>query len=154
MSYIIKNLKTNEKLIFNGYESYKTIFIVPCVSYLFIFLAAFFLGVFEIITTEVLAFLLIIIFISFILGFIAALIRYFTTEYGITDTRVMFKEGVIKRNVEEINLTSIETININQTILGRILNYGSIIISGRGTSKIILKNIDNPIQTRKLIKNS
>ena len=154
MSYIIKNLKTNEKLIFNGYESYKTIFIVPGVSYLFIFLAVFFLGVFEIITTKFLAIWLIIIFISFILGFIAALIQYFTTEYGITDTRVMFKEGVIKRNVEEINLTSIETININQTILGRILNYGSIIISGRGISKIILKNIDNPIQTRKLIKNS
>jgi hypothetical protein len=74
------------------------------------------------------------------------LITYFTTEYGITSTRVISKEGLIRRDIEEINLSSIESINVNQTIIGRILNYGTIVISGRGTSKVILKDIDKVIE--------
>jgi uncharacterized membrane protein YdbT with pleckstrin-like domain len=82
------------------------------------------------------------------------LITYFTTEYAITSTRVISKEGLIRRDIEEINLSSIESINVNQTIVGRILNYGTIVISGRGTSKVVFKDIDKVIETRKLIKNS
>jgi uncharacterized membrane protein YdbT with pleckstrin-like domain len=82
------------------------------------------------------------------------LIIYFTTEYGITNTRTISKEGLIRRHIEEINLSSIESINVNQSIIGRILNYGTIIISGRGTSKVIFKDIDNVVEVRKLIKNT
>ena len=82
------------------------------------------------------------------------LIIYFTTEYGITNTRVISKQGLIRRDIEEINLSSIESINVNQSIIGRILNYGTIIVSGRGTSKVIFKDIDNVVEVRKLIKNT
>ena len=82
------------------------------------------------------------------------LIKNFKNEYGITSNRVISKKGLIRRDIEEINLSSIESINVNQTILGRILNYGTIVISGRGTSKVILKDIDNVVEIRKLIKNN
>ena len=52
-----------------------------------------------------------------------------------------------------MNLNSIESINVNQTILARLLNYGTIVISGRGTSKVIFKDIDRVTEIRKLIKN-
>jgi len=81
------------------------------------------------------------------------LITYLTTEYGITSTRVISKEGLIRRDIEEISLSSIESINVNQSIIGRILNYGTIVISGRGTSKVIFKDIDKVVEIRKLIKN-
>jgi len=81
------------------------------------------------------------------------LITYLTTEYGITSTRVISKEGLIRRDIEEISLSSIESINVTQSIIGRILNYGTIVISGRGISKVIFKDIDKVVEIRKLIKN-
>ena len=80
------------------------------------------------------------------------LITIYVTEYAITNKRVITKRGLIVRSVEEMNLGSIEGVNLGQGIFGRIFNYGSIIISGRGTSDVQFKDIDNPVETRKKIK--
>ena len=52
-----------------------------------------------------------------------------------------------------MNLSSIESINVVQGIIGRILNYGSLEISGRGTTAVYFSNIDDPAKVRKLIQN-
>jgi uncharacterized membrane protein YdbT with pleckstrin-like domain len=154
MSYIKTNLKNNEKLFFKKTQSIKSLFLFP---FIFAFLGIILillkgLTIFYGVSTT--GFKFITIYWSFFIIFFAKnIITYFTTEYGITNIRVLSKEGLIKRDIEEINLSSIESINVNQSILGRLLNYGTIIISGRGTSKVILKDIDNVIEIRKLIKN-
>ena len=154
MSYIKTNLKNNEKLFFKKTQSIKSLFLFP---FIFAFLGIILillkgLTIFYGVSTT--GFKFITIYWSFFIIFFAKnIITYFTTEYGITNIRVLSKEGLIKRDIEEINLSSIESINVNQSILGRLLNYGTIVISGRGTSKVILKDIDNVIEIRKLIKN-
>jgi len=155
MSYLKNNLKNNEKLIFQSSQSIKYLFfwsfIFGVIGLLIIFLKVFTL-VMKVSSGNY--FFEITYFSIFTFYLIKNLITYLTTEYGITSTRVISKEGLIRRDIEEINLSSIESINVNQTIIGRILNYGTIVISGRGTSKVILKDIDRVIETRKLIKNS
>lgn len=149
MSYILSNLKSNEKLAFKSSQSIKSLFfwsfIFSLIGILFVFSKTFTfpIGSFNLIYWSVVFFFI-----------IKNLIIYFTTEYGITNTRTISKEGLIRRHIEEINLSSIESINVNQTIIGRILNYGTIIISGRGSSKVIFKDIDNVVEVRKLIKNT
>lgn len=149
MSFILANLKSNEKLAFKSSQSVKSLFfwsfIFSLIGILFVFSKAFtfLMGGFNLIYWSVVFFFI-----------IKNLIIYFTTEYGITNTRTISKEGLIRRHIEEINLSSIESINVNQTMIGRILNYGTIIISGRGTSKVIFKDIDNVVEVRKLIKNT
>ena len=91
----------------------------------------------------------IIFTVIFLLG---TLTEIYVTEYAITNKRVIIKRGLIVRVVEEMNLGSIEGVNLRQGIIGRILNYGSIMISGRGTSDVQFKDIDNPVETRKKIK--
>jgi len=154
MSYIKNNLKNNEKLIFQSSQSIKSLFF-----WLFIF---GFLGVLLFLLkglTIVMGVssggysLYLIYFFVFLFFVIKNLITYFTTEYGITSTRVISKEGLIRRDIEEISLSSIESINVSQTIIGRLLNYGNIIISGRGTSKVVFRDIDKVVDVRKLIKN-
>jgi uncharacterized membrane protein YdbT with pleckstrin-like domain len=146
MSYILNNLKNNEKLAFKSSQSVKSLFFW---SFIFGFIGILFFF------SKVFTFLMGGIYWSILFIFIINnLITYFTTEYGITNTRVMSKQGLIRRDIEEINLSSIESINVNQSIIGRILNYGTIIISGRGTSKVIFKDIDNVVEVRKLIKNT
>ena len=155
MSYVSSNLKTNEKLVFKSSQSIKSLFFW---SFIFGFIGVllFLLKGFTVVMgVSSGGYSLYLIYWSVLIFFIIKnLITYVTTEYGITSTRVISKEGLIRRDIEEINLSSIESINVNQTIIGRILNYGTIVISGRGTSKVVLKDIDKVIETRKLIKNS
>jgi uncharacterized membrane protein YdbT with pleckstrin-like domain len=154
VSYISNNLKTNEKLVFKSSQSIKSLFFWSFI-FGFIGLLLFLLkGLVIIMGVSSGNNGIYLIYWSVYLFFlIKNLITYFTTEYGVTNTRVVSKEGLIRRDIEEINLSSIESINVNQTILGRMFNYGTIIISGRGTSKVILKDIDRVIEIRKLIKN-
>ena len=77
----------------------------------------------------------------------------FINEYGITNLRVVAKSGLVSRNIEEMSLKSIESINVKQSILGRILNYGSISITGRGNALIVFKDVDSPVEIRKKIQN-
>ena len=155
MSYILSNLKDNEKLAFKSSQSIKSLFFW---SFIFGFIGLVLVllkGFVIIMGVSPTGYNLYLIYWSVLLFFVIKnLITYFTTEYGITNTRVISKQGLIRRDIEEINLSSIESINVNQSIIGRILNYGTIIISGRGTSKVIFKDIDNVVEIRKLIKNT
>jgi len=155
MSYILSNLKDNEKLAFKSSQSIKSLFFWSFI-FGFIGLTLVLLKGFVIIMgVSPTGYNLYLIYWSVLLFFVIKnLITYFTTEYGITNTRVISKRGLIRRDIEEINLSSIESINVNQSIIGRILNYGTIIVSGRGTSKVIFKDIDNVVEVRKLIKNT
>ena len=60
------------------------------------------------------------------------LIQALFIEYALTTKRVVSKEGVISRNTEEMRLTKAETVEIKQGILGRMLGYGTVIVTGTG----------------------
>jgi len=81
--------------------------------------------------------------------FIAPLIEYLTSEFAITNKRVIVKVGLISRKTLEMNLQKIETVNVNQSILGRILNYGTVTIVGTGGTKEPFHYIANPLKFRK-----
>ena len=80
---------------------------------------------------------------------IAPFIQQATSEFAITTKRVIIKEGVIARRTLEMNLSKIETVNVDQSIIGRILNYGSITIIGTGGTHEVFHNIAHPMQFRK-----
>jgi len=94
-----------------------------------------------------------LIFLAFyglgILFWAAAAIRYFTTELAITNKRVIAKFGLISRSTIEINIQKIESIQVNQGILGRIFNFGSIIVSGAGNPQAPIPGISSPLQFRR-----
>lgn len=74
------------------------------------------------------------------------------TELGLTNKRVIYKTGIISRKSEEMKLTSIETVEIDQGILGRILGYGNIHVSGRGISDVVLHNVRDPMAVKRAIE--
>lgn len=83
-----------------------------------------------------------------------AIYEYFrlkTLEYGATNKRVIFKKGIIARSTEEMKLGSIETVEIEQSILGRLFDFGTVKVSGRGISDVVFKGIDNPLMVKKTI---
>lgn len=73
-------------------------------------------------------------------------------EQGVTNKRVLIKRGVIARKTEEMRLSSIETVEINQTITGRLLGAGTVKITGRGVSDLVFVNIDEPMEVKRAIE--
>jgi uncharacterized membrane protein YdbT with pleckstrin-like domain len=78
-----------------------------------------------------------------------AWIRVRSTEIAITDKRVIAKFGFIKRHTVEINLDKVEALRVEQGLWGRMLNYGTIFISGAGTSVAPIANIADPLVFRR-----
>jgi uncharacterized membrane protein YdbT with pleckstrin-like domain len=84
----------------------------------------------------------------FTLG-IAPFLQRKLSEFVITNRRIIIKTGFIARSTFEMNLSKIESVNVDQTVTGRIFNYGSITIIGTGGTRETFHNISKPINFRK-----
>jgi uncharacterized membrane protein YdbT with pleckstrin-like domain len=71
-----------------------------------------------------------------------------TTEVAVTDKRIIYKRGFISRYTIEMHLDKVESVDVDQSVLGRILGYGDIIIRGVGASLEPLHDIESPIEFR------
>ena len=74
-----------------------------------------------------------------------------TTETDVTNLRVVHKTGFIKRRTFEMSLDKVESVDVNQSIAGRILNYGDVTILGVGEGKETIKTIASPLAFRNSI---
>ena len=81
--------------------------------------------------------------------FVAPITDSLSDEFVITNKRVIMKTGLIKRRTIELNLTMIESVNVDQSVLGRILGFGNIQIVGSGGTKETFSNIKKPLEFRK-----
>jgi uncharacterized membrane protein YdbT with pleckstrin-like domain len=79
-------------------------------------------------------------------------LRLRTLEYGVTNKRVILKKGIIGRYTEEMKIGSIETVEIDQGVLGRMLGYGDVKVTGRGISDVVFKRIDDPMAVKRHIE--
>jgi len=79
-------------------------------------------------------------------------LRLRTLEYGVTNKRVILKKGIIGRYTEEMKIGSIETVEIDQGVLGRILGYGDVKVTGRGISDVVFKRMDDPMAVKRHIE--
>ena len=78
-----------------------------------------------------------------------AWIRVRSTEIAITNRRVIVKYGFVKRDTVEINLEKVEALKVEQSAMGRMLNYGTVFISGAGTSVAPIKDVADPLVFRR-----
>jgi uncharacterized membrane protein YdbT with pleckstrin-like domain len=74
-----------------------------------------------------------------------------TTETDVTNLRVVHKTGFIKRRTFEMSLDKVESVDVNQSILGRILDYGDVTILGVGEGKETISTIASPLAFRNYI---
>lgn len=131
MSYIIDSLSQEEKVhkIFNNHS------IVSLLIFLNFLLGILTLGIW-----------LIPAFIYWL--------KWKNTENGVTNKRVIHKEGIISRRTDEMRLKSIESIYIRQGFWGRIFGFGTVVITGRGQGDVILKWIEKPLEAKIEIENA
>ncbi|RDH40297.1 MAG: PH domain-containing protein [Candidatus Aquirickettsiella gammari] len=137
MNYIDKILLSDEKLIYRSHPHW-IIFFRPVIS-LLLAICAFYWGL---ILMADLAGLITL------LSCLSALMVYYTSEFGITNQRVIIKLGFIRRYSFENALNRIEAVEVEQSILGRLLDYGTIRIRGVGGSAELFPAVPNPLLFR------
>jgi uncharacterized membrane protein YdbT with pleckstrin-like domain len=75
-----------------------------------------------------------------------------SSEFSITDRRVVIKVGWIQRRTLETMLAKVETIGVEQSLIGRVLGYGTIVVMGTGGTKESFKNIARPLEFRRQVQ--
>jgi uncharacterized membrane protein YdbT with pleckstrin-like domain len=78
-------------------------------------------------------------------------LELWVTEIAVTDRRVIYKKGLIRRQTNEMNMDKVESVQIDQSILGRMLGYGDVTILGTGEGFETLRTIASPIELRNSI---
>ena len=84
-----------------------------------------------------------------IFSLIQAFITKVSTELAITTKRVIAKVGFIRRSTIELNHSKVESITVDQSILGRILDFGTLVINGTGGGKTPIPTVDSPLEFRR-----
>ena len=149
MSYIEESLSKDEKIheIFNLHWFAK----IPMVSWIIVAILALGLTLVGGSDTGLGGLGLIVCGITLILA-LWEWLKLRSLEQGVTNKRVIRKTGIISRKTDEMKITSIETVEINQGIIGRIFGFGNVKITGRGISDVVFVKIDEPLKVKKSIE--
>ena len=92
------------------------------------------------------------VFIMGLLRFAQMMVIKATTEIAITNSRLIYKRGLVARYVGEMSIDRIEGVNVLQSIIGRMFNYGRVMVRGMGVGEVILPPLQNPVAFRKAIE--
>lgn len=126
MSYIDRNLLPSENILFRTRKT-KMIFTIPVL-----------LTIFSVYATNYMSMNPILVKVIFApwavtgLYWSYKLLDYFTSEYAVTDKRIMMREGFFTRHANEMRITAISQVNVDQNLVGQILNFGTVSINAFG----------------------
>jgi uncharacterized membrane protein YdbT with pleckstrin-like domain len=143
LSYIDKNLMEGEEVIYRT-KLHWFIFVRPLITFL-IFMMLLGMG-------QPYSSLAVLVFLLVMYWSINAFIQFVSSEFALTNKRVLIKHGFVKRNSLETLLSKIEGIQVQQGILGRLFDYGTIIIIGMGGTKNPFHKIQKPMEFRKAVQ--
>lgn len=138
-------LSGGEAVLWYGRRSLRSLIWWFVFGFLMLFLSALANSVFQV-----------IFFVIGIVLFIIAILKWWTTEYAITNKRVYSKTGILLRRIHDAPLEKITDVALFQPFLGRLLNYGTIGINTAGTIgyEIRFSSISDPVGVRGKIQSA
>jgi uncharacterized membrane protein YdbT with pleckstrin-like domain len=145
MSYIDQNLMTDERVVYRTHPHWIRLTGPALATLLFLLLGLTVLFAFQVIPLG-----LVCLGLAGLNGFILLLsyVKARSQELAVTNKRVLVKSGILRQQSIEILLSKVEAIVVNQTVFGRLLNYGSITVGGTGGTKESFHNIRAPHEFR------
>lgn len=87
-----------------------------------------------------------------LISLIGAWLRRISREYSVTNRRVLVTEGLLSRKSVELLLIKVESIEVEQSLLGRMLGFGTVIVHGTGGMPTRIEKIGDPLGFRNAIQ--
>jgi uncharacterized membrane protein YdbT with pleckstrin-like domain len=144
MGYVASHLLPNEQLRYQAHL-HKIIFLGPAaVALAGAAIATFLLPIAPLLSPLALA--------VTALPLLGAYITYTSSEFAVTDKRVIIKVGWLRRKTLELMLGKVEGIGVDQGITGRLLDFGTITVTGTGGSDERFLNIAAPLEFRRQVQ--
>lgn len=81
-------------------------------------------------------------------------LRYHSSEFAVTDKRVIIKVGILHRRTLEMLLSKVEAISVDQGLAGRMLDYGTIVVVGSGGTRESFERIAGPLEFRRAVQSA
>jgi uncharacterized membrane protein YdbT with pleckstrin-like domain len=141
MSYVDNSLIPDEQVVFRT-RLHLIIFFIPIV--LLAISVCLFIYTVPVAAESVLA--------VAVLWFLVKYVDYASSEFAVTNKRVIIKVGVLRRRTVEMLNTKVEAVSVNQGILGRILGYGNIVVTGTGGTNEPFNGISSPLEFRRAVQ--
>ena len=146
MSYIESNLMDDEEMV-HVTRLHPIVLLFPAAA------TSLLAGSFAIVDSVPYAQIVVAIFLFISLWRLTdRLVLFLSSEFGVTSKRVLGKTGFIRRTSLDIVLNKVEAIRLSQTILGRVLNYGDIEVTGTGGTDEIPRFIPDPLVFRRVVQ--
>jgi uncharacterized membrane protein YdbT with pleckstrin-like domain len=146
MSYIEKNLMDDEEMV-HITRLHPIVLLFPAAA------TSLLAGSFAIVDSIPYAQLVVAIFLfAAVWRLTDRLVLFLSSEFGVTSKRVLGKTGFIRRTSLDIVIGKVEAIRLSQSILGRILNFGDIEVTGTGGTEEVLRFIPDPLVFRKVVQ--
>jgi uncharacterized membrane protein YdbT with pleckstrin-like domain len=145
MGYVDKHLLPDEEVVHRGHL-HKIVYLVPILIALALMLGA------------VVAFagdrfdLAAIALVLSLVPLLWAYIVFTSSEFAVTNKRVVIKVGFIQRRTLETLLSKVEGIEVNQGFVARMLDYGTIVVTGTGGTREQFQNIAAPLDFRRQVQ--
>jgi uncharacterized membrane protein YdbT with pleckstrin-like domain len=158
MSYVEKNLMPGETVVYRTRLHWIVIFWPIVLSLLFavaglVLLARTMTGASD--TSDRSTPILVAGVILLVVGFVSfgvALLKRNATEMAVTDRRVIVKQGIGSRRTLELLLSKVESIDVEESVTGRVLGFGTVIVRGTGGTPEPFETIGHPIEFRKQVQ--
>ena len=146
MSYVKHVLQKDETVRY--LTTYHWIVYVPGLALLAVGCAVWLASLAASSMKDLLVILAILLVVIAALMLLSAWFQRWTTEIAVTNKRIIYKRGFIQRKTIEMHMDKVTTVDVTQSILGRVLGYGDLRIEGAGQSFEELKMIASPIEFR------
>ena len=144
MSYIDRNLLPDERILFRT-KKHLIIFFFPVVWTIFSIYASDYMNANPILSKMVWA-----PWVVALIFWCSVWLNYMTSDYAVTNKRLMMREGFFVRHANEMRLTTISQVNVDQSLPGQLLNYGVVSINAFGAYDSFTM-IANPFAFQKVV---
>ena len=148
MGYIDDNLVPGERIVYRA-RLHRLAYAVPVI----IALVGVALAVLVPVTGEEGLWLFAgVVFAAALVSWAITYVKHRSSEFGVTNKRVLMKTGLIRRRTVETMLSKIEGVDVEQTFVGRLIGSGVVTVTGTGGSREVYSNVAYPLELRRQVQ--
>lgn len=148
MSYVDNNIMPGEAVLHRG-QVHWFVFVLPAIYLALAAVTVVKIRSAGVIDSPLPGLIVVALIAAGLWGLLKAVVLRISIELAVTNKRVIAKTGLIRRKTIELNHGKVESFSVDQSVLGRMFGFGTIVVNGTGGGRTPIPNIDDPLEFRR-----